>query len=252
MLSQQVSAAGCQLSTDIDADVARGVLTEAVTEFQSILEALEFGDADRNIQGAETRRKTIADIAAVQEVWAPFKDAADAMISGDVSDANLQMLLDQDAAVLEAANSLVIEVTSQYSNPAVLVKADAFLINIAGRQRMLIQQMSKDSCVLGMNPATQEASEALKSAMQMFTTSLDALQNGLPSAGIRRPPTPAIGEGLAEVLVNWNDVKPLLDSMLAGTSLDADTTARKFQDFNAMMATMNNVVGMYIEATVVK
>ena len=250
MLSQLVPAAACHLSANVDPQGMIEMLGSATAEFQTILHALEFGDAELNITGAETRRKTITEIETVRSAWSPVRVAAEAMIIGDVSDKNLQIILSQNLEVLEATKSLVIDILSHYTNPTDLVQADSFLIDIAGRQRLLIQMMSKESCMLSGNQLAPAAAAGLQGSMQTFSTSLDALRNGMPSAGIRRPPSAEIEAGLDEVLVQWADVKPILDTIAAGSDLDSESAARKFHDLNAMMDTMTEVVDMYRIATV--
>jgi hypothetical protein len=41
----------------------------------------------------------------------------------------------------------------------------------------------------------------------------------------------------------------MLDAIAAGSDVDSETAVRKFNDLNTMMATMNEVVGMYVLAT---
>jgi hypothetical protein len=103
--------------------------------------------------------------------------------------------------------------------------------------------------MLSVNPVTTGSAETLQGSMPWWTASWAALRNGMPSAGIRRPPSPEIEAGLDDVLAQWADIKPMLDTVVAGSDLDKESAARKFNNFNAMMATMNEVVGMYTIAT---
>ncbi|MEO9823253.1 MAG: type IV pili methyl-accepting chemotaxis transducer N-terminal domain-containing protein [Paracoccaceae bacterium] len=249
MLTQRIPSAACALSSGIDPNGSAKLLNESIVEFEKILSALEFGDGDLKIQSAETRRMTIEKIHETREIWMPFKEAATALVSGATSTDNLQFLLDENLAVLGSAQTLVSELVEQYSTSPTTVQAELFLIDIAGRQRMLTQKMSKESCMITTGTGTADTVEALQSTMQMFELSLEALRFGMPELGIRKPPTPAISEGLGEVLVEWEAVKPLLDSALAGEKLDADLSTQKFQALNITMAKMNEVVIMYAEAS---
>lgn len=249
MLSQAVPAAACHLAADVDATTALGLLSSATVEFEALLNALEFGDADLNIQTAETRRKTIAEIQTVRTAWEPIKGAVEAIMSGNVSDENVQVILTQNTEVLVAVEGLVTDIVSEYFNPVDMVSADSFMINIAGRQRMLIQIISKDACILTTNPGGSVTSESLDGSMNTFASSLAALRNGLPGTGIRPPPTPAIAAGLGDLLEQWNNTKPMLDSAVAGSQIDDEAALARFESLNAMMQTMDEVVVMYMAAT---
>ena len=249
MLSQLVPAAACHLAAKIDPEESFALLGSAIADFDAILSALEFGDAELNINGAETRRKTIAAVQDLRMTWAPLKAAAEAMLAGEVTDENLQLLVDQNAVVLEGAEHIEKELGNQYFNPTEMVKADSFLIDIASRQRMFIQIISKDSCFLSTNEFAPETAEQLQVSMQTFAASLDALRNGMPSAGLRPPPTAKIATELDAIIAQWLITKPALDAIVAGSEPNSDAATSNFQNLNAMVATMNEVVGMYWVAT---
>jgi hypothetical protein len=249
MLSQRIPSAACHVAAGVDVDGATKLLTGATAEFEKILTGLEFGDADLKIKGQESRRKTLAQIHDLREKWTPVKAAATAMIEGDASPANVDIILGQNMTVLGSAKLLVSELVGQYSDPSAMLQADSILIDIAGRQRMLTQKMSKEACMLQANAGDTETAQALTGTMQMFEVSLMALRNGMPEAGIKAPPNAEISEGLDVVISNWGDVKPSLDAELAGADLSAELTAQRFITLNTTMGNMNKVVGMYTQAT---
>ncbi|MEM6594685.1 MAG: type IV pili methyl-accepting chemotaxis transducer N-terminal domain-containing protein [Pseudomonadota bacterium] len=248
MLSQRIPSAACHLAAGVEVDASKKLLQGASAEFTKIVNGLEFGDAELGIASAEERRKTVAKINEVRVAWMPMKDAADAMLAGDISDSNLEKILKANMGVLKSAAELTNTIVGHYSNPNELVQANSMLIDLAGRQRMLTQKMSKESCMMSTGHGSEDIITALKGTVDTFNSSLSALRNGMPALGIRRPPTAGIGEGLKGVAAHWSDVKPLLDQISAGESLEDADTARKFNGLNVTMKTMNEVVGMYAEA----
>ena len=248
MLSQRVASAACHLSSGVDVDGATALLNGAIVEFDRILAALEFGDPQMNIQGAETRRKTIAGIHAVRDLWAPLEAAADAIVAGNAANADLDYILEQNMAVLAAAQLLVEELTDQYVNPNAATRATLMSIDIAGRQRMLTQKMSKETCIIASGDETLETRAELERTVQIFEASLQALRFGMPEVGIQPPPNETIYEGLSSVLNNWTDVKTYMDEVVAGGELDDVAQAQKFQALNQTMTDMNVVVGLYTQA----
>ena len=113
MLSQRIASSACHLSEGVDKEATMAMLDASTKEFDKILAALEFGDESLNINGAETRRKTIAKIEAVKEKWAPLKDAALSMVSGDISENNLNTILERNLPLLGAAVELVPAIVGQ-------------------------------------------------------------------------------------------------------------------------------------------
>lgn len=249
MLSQRISSAACHFAAGIDREGSAKLLNASIIDFEKIIGGLEFGDSDLGIQAAESRRMTIAKIHQTREIWTPYKTAATAVAEGENSDANLQILLEQNMTVLGSAQSLVEELVGQYSNSPTSTHANLLLIDIAGRQRMLTQKMSKEACVLASNANDADTAKSLQGTMQIFEMSLEALRHGMPELGIKAPPSPVIATGLVDVENDWKVAKPMLETVLSGRSLDADTAAHKFQALNKTMATMHQVVGLYVKYT---
>ncbi len=245
MLSQRIAASSCHLMEGAAAEEAGKLLVAATVEFDKILGALEFGDEDLNVIGAEHRRKTLARVEGVKDAWAPIKAAASAMASGDLTEGNLKVILDGNMPLLAAAQALVTEIVGQYSNPNEMVQADAVAIDVAGRQRMLTQKMSKEACILASGHGNAGTQDDLTKTMQLFEASLYALTSGMPGAGIQAAPTLTIKDGLGTVSEDWDNVKPVLTTILSGDNVPAEMEATKFTLLNKTMVDMNKVVGMY-------
>jgi hypothetical protein len=249
MLSQRIPSAACHLDRSVDSEAARALLSGAAAEFEKILAGLEFGDADLNIQQAETRRKTLFAISELRTQWEPMRDAALAVAQGTATDADIDFILHENLPVLRHAQLLVEELVKQYSNPNATTRAQLMLVDISGRQRMLTQKMSKETCMIGGDYEAPATVNDLTSTMSIFEASLEALRFGMPVVGVAPPPNQEISAGLTGVLNDWSSVKPYVTKVLAGTELDDASSASKFQGLNVTMANMNRVVGMYVMST---
>ncbi|WP_375253866.1 type IV pili methyl-accepting chemotaxis transducer N-terminal domain-containing protein [Yoonia sp.] len=245
MLSQRIPAAVCHLGRGIDPEGSSTLLNDATGQFEKILAALEFGDADLNIQEPETRRKTLAAIAELRSRWEPLKTAADAIATGTATPEDINLVLTQNLTVLAGAQLLVEELVQQYSNPNAVTRASLMLIDISGRQRMLTQKISKESCMLGSEYATPSTLDDLQGTIRIFEASLEALTFGMPAVGIGPPPNPEIYAGLGGVQNDWSTVKPHVLAVIDGKELDDASNTEKFRGLNVTMVNMNRVVGMY-------
>jgi nitrate/nitrite-specific signal transduction histidine kinase len=95
---------------------------------------------------------------------------------------------------------------------------DALTINLAGRQRMLAQQMARLSFEAGLGET--ETNSALQEVEQTFEQTQRALLDGgpapyLPEANVTLPATrnPEIRSALNQVFLTWNDFHVQLDAL---------------------------------------
>ena len=245
MLSQRVAAAACNYGAGVEKDGSLEVLVGSQKEFVQIINGLEFGDAELNMNGEETRRKTIHAIHNLHEEWDAVSDTIDKVTNGDDVAGNIQFINEHNMEVLAQAKLLVSEISGQYSNPFEMKQSNALLVDFSGRQRMLTQKMSKESCQVWSGNA--EAAEALQGTMQTFEATLVALRNGNANAGIRPAPNANIGAGLTDIWNDWVALKPTLEKAVANETVDDATRADVFAKLNVMLREMNAVVGLYTQ-----
>lgn len=243
MLSQRVAATACNYVADVEKEQSKSMLLSAQAEILKITRALELGDADLRIYGNEKRRKTLEALANVRNEWEPINSAIEDLLQGQNLNKNLTVISESSMPLLDAAKLLVSEISGQYSDPSVMTQADAMLVDISGRQRMFTQKMSKESCLIWSGLV--EKAEDLSNTMQTFEISLQALRNGLESAGIRPAPTAEIMYGLDEIWEKWQSLKPSLQKAVSGETADVTLRGEIFKELNTVLVQMNAVVGMY-------
>ena len=249
MLSQRIVAAGCNYTAGIDPDRSGPALEAAKAEFQVIVDALEFGNDDLGIIGAEERRKTLVGLSKLRELWEPAATSGAAILADTATPETVATFADQSAPLLEMAKLLVSEISAQYSDPTALLQADALIIDIAGRQRMLSQRMSKNVCLIASGLNTDVATAELSATANIFDVSLNALRHGLAESGIKPPPNDDIVAGLDVVIGDWANLRPIVDAAIAGQPIDAEQRDIMFNGANTMTGNMNTVVGMYSTAS---
>ncbi|MEP0089803.1 MAG: type IV pili methyl-accepting chemotaxis transducer N-terminal domain-containing protein [Paracoccaceae bacterium] len=249
MLSQRVVATSCNFAADVDVEKSGADMLAAQAEFVKIAEALENGNAELGIFGEEKRQKTRLHINNLNEKWLTVAHDIDALASDPTETENLTALGQNSGPLLDAAKVLVSELSAQYSDPAAMLQADAMLVDISGRQRMLAQRMSKNVCLVASDITTDAAKDELTATMQLFETSLRALRSGMPEAGIKSPPNDAISKGLNTVFDNWQALKPMVETVLASGALEPAQRAVVYNGMNEMTANMNKVVGLYAQSS---
>jgi len=127
-------------------------------------------------------------------------------------------------------------------------KNDSTVINIAGRQRMLSQKMSKEAVAIQAGLAVKKNRAELQKTHDLFGSSLAGLING--NSNMHIPPTtdPKILSQMNKVEALWKNFSTQIKIILNPAS-DHDTTTKAAEKIIAtnvpLLKTMNKAVGMY-------
>lgn len=116
-------------------------------------------------------------------------------------------------AVLFFMSALTIGVLFKISNTQ---EDDATVINMAGRQRMLTQKISKESFIVCSDTATSSDNDNLSSTVELFDTNLKALIHGNKDLGIPETKDELIKTQLLIVENLWIDFKANAEIIVAG------------------------------------
>ncbi|MGL6209865.1 MAG: type IV pili methyl-accepting chemotaxis transducer N-terminal domain-containing protein [Paracoccaceae bacterium] len=248
LFSQKIAADACYFASGLDTENAKALLIDAVAQFDRYIIALRDGDTDLGIIGPEKRSKTIKQIEITLALWAPYKAAGEALVAGVDAEKNLAFIAEQNTALLDQAIILASDINGEYANPAEMTQANAMMLDIAGRQRMLTQKMSKEACgVETSNPAFGTV-EQLHGTMEMFDASLMALLNGMPDAGIIPAPTPELVASLQAAIDLWAPIKAeLLIVEEVGTETADDAKIDLFNRLESLREDMKKITIQYRE-----
>jgi hypothetical protein len=249
MLSQRVVATACYVQAGIEKDATTAMLNAATDEFKLITAALEFGNADLGIHGAETHPKTLATIERLHAIWDPIAVIGENVVAGNATHEEITQMALQSEPLLEMAQRLVSAETAEYSMGASLVMRDAMAIDIAGRQRMLAQRISKDVCLLATGVDTEHSMDDLAQTAEIFEASLTALRAGMPAAGLLAPTDEHVIADLNIAAADWAIVQTKIADALSGEPIDAERLAVMFELSNTLTTDMNKVVVDYTEAS---
>ncbi|MBI5186529.1 MAG: type IV pili methyl-accepting chemotaxis transducer N-terminal domain-containing protein [Nitrospinae bacterium] len=124
-------------------------------------------------------------------------------------------------------------------------KADAVVINLAGKQRMLSQKMTKEAFAMSQGI---EKEDALKGTMELFERTLVGLLNG--DSGLGLPPTRNIQvvAQLNKITPLWKDFKKNLDAIKGSANERSQALAFISGHDAELMGKMNESVEMMEKA----
>ncbi len=245
MLSQRVAATSCIFAAGGDGEASSAALKGAAAEFRKIMVALAVGDESLGIIGPEEAAKVLKGLAVLERDWAPVEAAVADLLAGGDSAAALATIYAGEGKVLGVAQKLTAEVTGLYANPNQMSQANAMAIDFEGRQRMLLQKMTKEACQISTGGATAETQAMLEKTVATFEMTLTALIDGMPEAGVQPAPTPEIRAALELLRTDWQGKRAVLEGVLAGTPLDAAGLGALLTTADSMMKSVNDVVAEY-------
>ncbi|MCK8823461.1 methyl-accepting chemotaxis protein [Fuchsiella alkaliacetigena] len=128
---------------------------------------------------------------------------------------------------------------------------DNRIINLAGRQRMLSQKMTKEAMMV-VDEEVDFATEELEATMEEFETTLNALLVGDEELDIRGVGEPEVLEQLETVEELWGSFRGQLEILSQNelTATERETALTEIAEQNMLLLTeMDEAVSMYQEST---
>lgn len=196
-------------------------LEKTAALFDKTLTGLKKGDATLGLP-ATTQPRITRQLKKVSAKWSPYYEAvkqvlASKQVSTDVlsqvATLNLPLLKNMNKAVLLYEKDAK---KGQLKSSGAL----ATQINLAGKQRMLTQKMSKEFLLVALKHDTETNKLNLLETMTLFDRTLTGLQVGNDTLGLAKTKSPEILTQLKKVDALWQQFKPL---MAQGASPDTGT-----------------------------
>ncbi len=128
---------------------------------------------------------------------------------------------------------------------------DALIINIAGKERMLTQKISKNIFYLYQSRETNF--NELDTAVEEFIYSLNSLKDGNTLRGIESAPTDKIAQQISKILILWNSFNKNVQQFKDLLVLQNDTNKKLidskvssiYSSNNNLLQEVDNLVTMY-------
>jgi len=206
MLTQRMSKLALQVDLNIQKKESMASLKKMAELYAKTFNAFKNGDSDLGIKKA-TNKKVLAKIAVVETEWKAFYAHVKNIIDGKDNGKSLKYVMLGNEKLLSVSNDLVKAYEASNTSSNYLEKARLRVVNVAGRQRMLTQKMTKEKLLLlkGEKGYAKKMAETIK----LFDSSLTAIIKGDKNQNISKPTNEKIINQLKVVSKMWESLKPL-------------------------------------------
>jgi hypothetical protein len=181
-------------------------LEKYISLYDKTLNGFINGDTTLKLSAIKSN-KAKEQIKKIQKIWAPFKDAALKLKKSKGKDKKaLKLILKTNEALLKESDKLVSILEKQNAKSVSYIeKAQLKIVNIAGRERMLTQKMTKEYLeYLKLN--NKQAKKKIKKSILLFESSLDGLINGSKDLSLPKVTNKNIKEQLIKVSKLWKKI----------------------------------------------
>jgi len=205
MLIQKMSKEACFVALGIAPEDNRKRLRNDMGLFEETLHGLRYGS--RRLRLVPTRDPGILkQISLVDRMWKSFKPLL-LQAGGSRTEEAIHGIAKRNMPLLKEMNAVVLLYERHASKKASAISRK---VNLAGRQRMLTQKMTKEACLiaLGVDPERHQAELARTAAT--FDRVLEGLLNGDRKLGLNRTFEQAPRQQLLKVKKLWKRFRPLL------------------------------------------
>ena len=207
MLTQRISKLAIECTLHLIPDSCNR-LEQFVNLYKKTLLGFKNGDKALDLE-ATNNKEALAQIDKLLKLWKPFEDAAlKVQNSGGKNKEALNYILKHNGELLKESNHLVEifdKIEQKYSN--YIENANIALIDMAGRQRMLTQKMTKEFLAI-YQMGQKEYKPKLKESVELFNNTLKVLINGSKLYMLPKCTNPIIKKQLVKVSNLWQKIMP--------------------------------------------
>ncbi|MEW8058298.1 MAG: type IV pili methyl-accepting chemotaxis transducer N-terminal domain-containing protein [Candidatus Thiodiazotropha endolucinida] len=242
MLTQKMSKEMLLIANKIDVEGNRANLKKTAKLFDTTITGLRDGNAEMGLPATEGR-VILKQLDKVRKLWDEFQSVVSEVVQGGsvdiakVAQLNLPLLKNMNTAV------------RLYEKEAKKAtgKSAGVVINLAGKQRMLTQKMSKEMSLVALKHNTDDNKSNLRSTASLFDRTLKGLLDGDGDLELPGTKDKAIRSQLMVVADLWKEFKPLVER---AASIDAKEVSKddllQMSKLNLpLLKEMNKAVKMY-------
>ncbi len=248
MLSQKMSKEVVLIALDVDKNQNLQNLTATAALFDKTLKGLRNGDNSLNLPPT-TSKRIIKQLDKINtKHWQGFHTTIlEILAAGNVSAAQVEAIATNNPSLLKQMNKCVKLYEKDASSAG--LKSDpglAVTINLAGKQRMLTQKMSKEFLLVAYGYQIEENQLNLFETATLFERTLHGLQDGDATLDLPGTKNETIRAQLQIVTSLWVAFKPIVEKAATSAATPTAGEIRTLATQNLpLLKEMNKAVKMF-------
>ncbi len=245
MLVERMAAMFCYARSQVDTLETLEGLREALELFHTTHTGLKRGDPDDKLY-AEQDPSVLRAWSQVNLLWVPLKGLYEQILSGEfVTEEDYALANGLTLEVRQRANDMVSQIRAKYAEDLGGDGfGDALLLDLYGRERMFSQKLAKEVCLAAGGYELDSTLPELEATLKLFERSMVAFVEGLPVAGVPKPPTEAIATQLGIAKAEWEEVGYVAQTIVTGGSVGLSDLAKFRAGADRFLVEMNKAVVM--------
>jgi hypothetical protein len=243
MLTQKMSKLALLISLNVNQVENKKSLTKAYKLYEKTLKGFLNGDTSLGLP-ATKNRKIASFIQKLQKEWSPFSKNIQTIVKSSKRDSKaLGYVIKNNEKLLKMSNQLVQSFKKAQTEQTFMEKSRANIVDIAGRQRMLTQKMTKEKLLVLAKVRIDQNRKKLQETINLFDSSLDGLMNGDNTLMITKPSNKKVVKQLQVVNALWRDLKPLYEKK----KLQEKELAKVIDENPILLAQMHKAVLLSVD-----
>ncbi|RUM66073.1 MAG: hypothetical protein DSZ05_04935 [Sulfurospirillum sp.] len=209
MLTQKMTKLALLVTLGIDKEANKKRLQQAAALYAKTLEGFAKGDSALGLEAAKSP-EVVAYLKEVNAAWKPFSQNIQKIIgSGGKDTKALGYVVRHNEALLKKSHHLVQLFKKSGGKKSFMEKARLNIVDIAGRQRMLTQKMTKEKLLILAKVSPKQNDKKLHETIGQFDSALKMLVAGDASHRIPKPSNAKMIAQLRRVSGLWEKLKPI-------------------------------------------
>ncbi len=210
MLTQKMSKEIILIALNVEPKRNRERLKKTSTLFDKTINGFLNGDTTLSLS-ATTQKPIIAQIEKIRRHWKKFNTHVKSIIEKkSIDTASILYVINNNIPLLKESHKLVLLYKQNTTRTLAPIEKDLRnIIDLAGKQRMLTQKMTKEKILIIGGLKVKENKKLLLSSVNLFDRTLKGLIRGDKDLGLPGVTNSDLKRQLLSVKSIWNKLKPL-------------------------------------------
>ncbi len=210
MLTQKMSKEIILIALNVEPKRNRERLKKTSDMFDQTINGLSRGDKALNLSGA-TDPSIISQIKKIKKHWEKFNKHVQSTIkSKTIKKDSLLYIINENISLLSQSHKLVLLYKQSITRELAPVEKNLRnIIDLAGKQRMLTQKMTKEKILIIGGLKVEDNKKLLLKSVALFDRTLNGLIKGDKNLKLPGVTDPDLKRQLLRVKSIWNELKPL-------------------------------------------